>query len=192
MKTIKALLFLLVLTLTTHADMIVYSGAGSIQKADAATVATYPRTIVLVVDQANLNCVLIIVTPHLRTFTTLGAFSLGYAEVATRPARTIYLSTGSGANNGPNNFRDFLMRFKGPKGTFFLRAGNTSPVTLTKTLSGLYSDTGSNGAAFAVTGTMTLRFDSRRTFDNNAANRDLTNTVNDILSKFTGYSNAPL
>lgn len=190
MKTTKALLFLLVLALPTlAADMVVYSGAGVIQKADTTTVTTYPRTIVLVVDQANLNCVLIIATPRLRTFATFGTFSLGYIDVVTRPAHTIYLSTGVGANTGPNNFRDFLMRFKGPKATFFLRPGNVNPITLPKTLAGFYSDT---SPTFAVTGTMSLHFDTKRTFDNNSANRDLTNTVNDILSKFTGYTNAPL
>ncbi len=190
MKTFKALFMLLLLTVSSMAaDMIVFSGAGSLVKADNATVTTYPRTIILVLDQANLNGVLIVVTPRLRTFTTLGAFGFGYSEVATRPARTVYLSTGSGANTAFNNFRDFLLRFKGPRGTFALRTGNQNVVTLAKTLSGTYSDT---APGLAVTGTFSLHFDTKRTYTNNAAGRDLTNTVNDILSKFPGYVAAPL
>ncbi len=193
MKTFKALLILLALSLPSFADVIVWSGGGTLQVADAAGSVTKPRTFILVSQHqsANLASSLIIVTPTLRTVKVIGAFNVGYAEVGIPRARTIVLSSGAGGYTNVNNYQNVFLRFKGPKSNIFLRAGNQNPVAMPKTLSSIYNDT--SGTPQVVIGTFTMRFDTRRTQDNNAANRDLATTVNDIVGKFValGYTVVP-
>jgi hypothetical protein len=191
MKTLRLLPILVVfflLNASAHALVVVYKGSGRFTEGNSVGSVATVRKVYLIMDATTLKANLFFVYPAKKQVQTSNTFFYGVADIATKPAHTIFFTAAVGVYNSFSDFRNLLARFYGRKAFQEIVAGaGDFNGPLPKTLAGTISD--SYGFPFERNGNCTLTFDKVTTQDQNANGRDIDSAGNDIINKLTtnGY-----